>query len=260
MKVRKLKWLEQASAFAYPLVAWLSSQWRYIHLGLELHVPFPATIQPEMHLASGLSLVHSSAPNHACNENRVSQNRNSAPLVRMTSSSRLLILNGSKLLNKSSSCEIAWEKLMVWKLETLHHTTNRNQLRPDKLLILCQTRQLSKVHGLNGIKKCQTRFIKAPTFQHLFVPHKTPKPIQTLRFCWGRKRNARPQPCVRIWSVEHANVEETKRMDLGIFHVFFLLLAWSDRFGSTLAGSTSCHLFRLWHWHERRFCGLYTIK
>lgn len=145
--------------------------------------------------------------------------QDSAPLVRMTSSSRLLIPNGS-------NCEIAWESLMVWKLETcltLQKIGKHRRQSAGAWQTADPVPDPSTVQSTRPQRhqKMSTRFIKARTFQHLFVPHKTPKPIQTLRFCWGRKRNARPQPCVRIWSVEHANVEETKRMDLGIFHYFF---------------------------------------
>lgn len=108
--------------------------------------------------------------------------QDSVPLVRMTSSSRLLILNGSKLLNKSSSCEIAWESLMVWKLETCltlqkigkHRRQSAGAWQtadpvPDPSTVQSTRPQWHQ--------KMSTRFIKARTFQHLFVPHKTHKPF-----------------------------------------------------------------------------------
>ena len=72
------------------------------------------------------------------------------------------------------------------------------------------------------------------TLQHLFVPHRTPEPLVFLR----PQRNARPQPCVRIWTVERTNVEDTKRMKMRIFHDFSLVgLVWPlwNHFGRNMS-------------------------
>lgn len=95
--------------------------------------------------------------------------QDSAPIVGTTSSSRLLILNGS-------NCEIAWESLMVWKLETcltLQKIGKHRRQSAGAWQTADPVPDPSTVQSTRPQRhqKMSTRFIKARTFQHTKHPN-----------------------------------------------------------------------------------------